>query len=48
MKGPGLLSLTHTLPAITMGFWGGTFLFLLLEAGMAAAVVFRSKPHTVG
>jgi hypothetical protein len=31
-----------------MGFWGGTFLFLLWGAGMATAVVFRSKPHNVG
>lgn len=31
-----------------MGLVGGTFLFLLWEAGMATAVIFKSKPHNVG
>lgn len=27
-----------------MGFWGGSFLFALLAAGLGAAVTFKSKP----
>ena len=31
-----------------MGFWGGTFFFALLGGGLAAGVVFGSKPANQG